>query len=146
MNITITARHFKAPEPLKDFVRKEVLRLKKYYDGIIEGEVILSWEKLTQIAEINLKVYGQKLTAKEKSEDIRKSITLAVDKLERQVEKYKEKWHKKGNAKRLWLCRRKWRKQFKCVWINFNTPSGRFVLLSFMTHKMGHSGGGLRHF
>jgi putative sigma-54 modulation protein len=99
MNITITARHFKAPEPLKDYVRKEVLRLKKYYDGIIEGEVILSWEKLTQIAEINLKVYGQKLTAKEKSEDIRKSITLAVDKLERQVEKYKEKWHKKGNAK-----------------------------------------------
>ncbi len=99
MNITITARHFKAPEPLKDFARKEVARLKKYYDGIIEGEVILSWEKLTQIAEINLKVYGQKLAAKEKSEDIRKSITLAVDKLERQVEKYKEKWHKKGNAK-----------------------------------------------
>jgi putative sigma-54 modulation protein len=99
MNITITARHFKAPEPLKDFARKEVARLKKYYDGIIEGEVILSWEKLTQIAEINLNVYGQQLAAKEKSEDIRKSITLAVDKLERQVKKYKEKWQKKGNAK-----------------------------------------------
>jgi putative sigma-54 modulation protein len=99
MNITITARHFKAPEPLKDFAREEVARLKKYYDGIIEGEVILSWVKLTQIAEINLKVYGQKLAAKEKSEDMRKSITLAVDKLERQLQKYKEKWHKKGNVK-----------------------------------------------
>ncbi|MDZ7289942.1 MAG: ribosome-associated translation inhibitor RaiA [candidate division KSB1 bacterium] len=99
MNITITARHFKAPEPLKDFTRKEVARLKKYYDGIIEGEVILSWEKLTQIAEIKLKVYGQMLTAKEKSEDIHKSITLAVDKLERQLKRYKGKWHKKGNAK-----------------------------------------------
>ena len=99
MNISITARHFKAPEPLKDFTRKEVERLTKYYDGIIDGEVILSWEKLTQIAEIKLKVYGQVLTAKEKSEDIRKSITLAVDKVERQLDKYKEKWHKKGNAK-----------------------------------------------
>src|SRR5574341_1203678 len=99
MNINITARHFKAPEKLKNYARKEVARLKKYYDGIIEGEVILTWEKLTQIAEINLKVYGQTLSAKQKSEDIRKSITLAVDKLERQVEKYKEKWHKKGNAK-----------------------------------------------
>lgn len=99
MNISITARHFKAPEPLKDFTRKEVERLTKYYDGIIDGEVILSWEKLTQIAEIKLKVYGQVLTAKEKSEDIRKSITLAVDKVERQLEKYKEKWNKKGNAK-----------------------------------------------
>jgi len=99
MNITITARHFKAPKPLKDYAREEVERLKKYYDGIIDGEIILSWEKLTQIAEINLKVYGQTLTAKEKSEDIRKSIALAVDKLERQVRKYKGKWHKKGNAK-----------------------------------------------
>jgi putative sigma-54 modulation protein len=99
MNISITARHFKAPEPLKDYARKEVERLTRYYDGIIDGEVILSWEKLTQIAEIKLKVYGQVLTAKEKSEDIRKSITLAVDKVERQLNKYKEKWHKKGNAK-----------------------------------------------
>jgi putative sigma-54 modulation protein len=99
MNINITARHFKAPEPLKDFTRKEVARLKKYYDGIIVGEVILTWEKLTQIAEVKLKVYGQILTAKQKSEDMRKSITLAVDKLERQLEKYKEKWNKKGNAK-----------------------------------------------
>jgi putative sigma-54 modulation protein len=99
MNINITARHFKAPESLKDFTKKEVARLKKYYDGIIEGEVILSWEKLTQIAEVKLKVYGQTLAAKEKSDDIRKSITLAVDKLERQLKKYKEKWHKKGNVK-----------------------------------------------
>jgi putative sigma-54 modulation protein len=99
MNITITARHFKAPEPLKEFAKEEVARLKKYYDGIIEGEVILTWVKLTQIAEVKLKVYGQTLTAQQKSEDIRKSITLAVDKLERQLQKYKSKWQKKGNAK-----------------------------------------------
>jgi putative sigma-54 modulation protein len=99
MNIMITARHFKAPEPLKEFAQKEVARLKKYYDGIIEGEVILTWVKQTQIAEVNLKVYGRTLSATQKSEDIRKSITLAVDKMERQLKKYKEKWNKKGNAK-----------------------------------------------
>jgi putative sigma-54 modulation protein len=99
MKITITARHFKAQEPLKEFAQTEVARLKKYYDGIMEGEVILTYVKLDQIAEVNLKVYGQRLSAKQKSEDIHKSITLAVDKLERQLKKYKDKWNKKGNAK-----------------------------------------------
>lgn len=99
MQLNITARHFKASEALKEFTRKQVLRLKKYYDGIIDAEVILSWEKQTQIAEIVVKVFGQRLTATEKSEEIHKSITLAVDKLERQIEKYKEKRFKKGTVK-----------------------------------------------
>jgi len=99
MQINITARRFKAPEPLKAFARKQISRLERYYSGIIEGEVRLSWEKQTQVADVMLKVYGQTLTATEKSEDIRKSITLAVDKLERQLKKYKDRWHKKGNVK-----------------------------------------------
>ncbi|MCG3158401.1 MAG: Ribosome hibernation promoting factor [bacterium] len=99
MKLHITARHFTAPEPLKAFTRQEVARLEKYYDGIIEGEVILSWEKQTQVAEILVKVYGQKLAATEKSENIRKSITLAVDKLERQLKKYKGRLHKRSNSK-----------------------------------------------
>jgi len=41
MQLNITARHFKASEALKEFTRKQVLRLKKYYDGIIDAEVIL---------------------------------------------------------------------------------------------------------
>lgn len=99
MKLHITARHFKATDDIKAFTETEVARLEKYYDGIIEGEAILSWEKQTQVAEIILKVYGQRLTAKEGSEALKKSITLAVDKLERQLKKYKAKRHKKGNLK-----------------------------------------------
>jgi putative sigma-54 modulation protein len=91
MRITITARHFKAPDSLKTFVRDEVSRLEKYYEGALNSEVILSWEKLNQVAEINLKVAKQTLAAVEKSEEMRKSITLAVDKLERQLKKLKGK-------------------------------------------------------
>ncbi len=100
MKLHITARHFKLTDALRTFAETEVARLEKYHDGIIESEVILSAEKLTQVAEILLKVYGQRLTATEKSENIQKSITLAVDKLERQLKKYKEKFlQKKGNVK-----------------------------------------------
>ncbi len=91
MRITFTARHYKAPERLKEYAEKKVRRLKRYYDGIIECEIELDYEKLVQVAEISIKVYGQKLLAVEKTEDIYKSIDLAVDKLERQLKKYKEK-------------------------------------------------------
>ncbi len=99
MRTRFTARHYKAPASLKNFAEQEVQRLKKYYDGIIDCEIILDYEKQTQVAEIILTVYGQRLTAVEKSEEIRKSITLAVDKLERQLKKYKNKWNKKGKEK-----------------------------------------------
>lgn len=91
MRINITARKFKMSEDLKDYTEKEVYRLKKYYDGIIFGEVILSWEKNSRIADINILVFGTKLTAHERSEDMKKSVSIAVDKLERQIKKYKDR-------------------------------------------------------
>ncbi|HHL73041.1 MAG TPA: ribosome-associated translation inhibitor RaiA [Bacteroidetes bacterium] len=99
MRITFTARHYKAPEDLKAFAIEEVQRLTKYYDGILECEIILDYEKQTQIAEIILSVNGSRLTARERSEQIRKSIRLATDKIERQLKKYKKKFNKKGNDK-----------------------------------------------
>jgi len=100
MKLHITARHFKLTDAIKTFAETEVARLEKYHDGIIDGEVILAAEKQTRIAEVLIKVHAQKLTATEKSENIEKSITLAVDKLERQLKKYKGKFlQKKGNVK-----------------------------------------------
>ena len=68
--------------------------LKKYYDGIVTGNVVLRFEKSkdsVKIAEINLAVYGTKLVAIEKSENFYKSIDNAVEKMERQLLKYKGK-------------------------------------------------------
>ncbi|MBN2030266.1 ribosome-associated translation inhibitor RaiA [bacterium] len=91
MRINITARRFKLSDQLKVEAENEVLRLKKYFDGIIHAEVILSWEKMDRLAEVNLFVYGTVLTAHERSSDMHKSIVGAVDKMERQLKKYKER-------------------------------------------------------
>lgn len=99
MRISFTARHYKAPDRLKSYAEKKVRRLKKYYDGIIECEIVLDFEKQTQIAEISIKVYGQKLVVVEKTEDIYKSIDRAVDKLERRVKKYKQKLRSHNHEK-----------------------------------------------
>jgi len=94
MRINITARHFKLSEKMKGYVEKEVYRLKKYYDGIIDVDVILKWEKKTRLAEINISVSGTVLTAHEHSENIAKSVDRAIDKLERQLKKYKDRLHR----------------------------------------------------
>lgn len=91
MRITFTARHFKTSDRLKDFATVEVQRLKKYYEPILDTEIILDYIKQDQVAEIVVKVFGTRLRVVAKSEDMYKSIKLAVDKLERKLLKYKEK-------------------------------------------------------
>ena len=95
MRITFTARHGKASEALKKYAEKEVRRLKKYYEPIIDCEIILDYVKSNQIAEIKIGVYGKLLQAQVQRDDMRKAINEAVSKLERQIQKYKEKWKKK---------------------------------------------------
>ncbi|MDH7514449.1 MAG: ribosome-associated translation inhibitor RaiA [Bacteroidota bacterium] len=94
MNVRFTARHFKAHNGLKAYALSQVSTLKKYYDGIVDGNIILRYEKTrdsVKIAEISLSVYGTNLVAIEKSDNFYKSIDNAVLKLERQLLKYKDK-------------------------------------------------------
>lgn len=91
MRVNFTARHYKSSTRLKQYVQNEVKKLEKYYDGIIDCDIILDYQKEIQIAEIIVSVYGSKLTVIEKTEDIYKSIDNAITKLERQLKKYKQK-------------------------------------------------------
>jgi len=99
MRMNITARRFKLNEDLREFTEKEVGRLSRYYEGIVDIEVILSWEKFYRLAEIKIGVHGTILTAQERSEEMHKAIRLTVDKLERQLVKYKDKLHAFGHEK-----------------------------------------------
>ncbi len=99
MQITFTARHFKASESLKSYAENEVNRLNKFFEGIVDCDIILSKERNNNIAEISLKVSSGVLSVKESSEDFYKSIDLAVDKLERQIKKFKDKIHSYSHKK-----------------------------------------------
>lgn len=81
---------------LKEYALDTLGKLEKFYDGIISAEVILSFEKSrasVKVAEVNLSVHSKTLTAMEETDDFAKSIDLAVEKLERQLVKYKTKLH-----------------------------------------------------
>jgi putative sigma-54 modulation protein len=92
METHFTARKFRAHKDVKAQALASVKRLDKFYDGIVRCDIILSFERTSnsvKTAEINLRVHGATLTATESSEEFMKSVELAVDKLERQLAKYK---------------------------------------------------------
>jgi putative sigma-54 modulation protein len=94
MNITITARKFKARETLKDHVNAEMKSLLKFNDDIINADVILSYQNShdsIKKAEISLHIPGQTLVATEESDEFTKSVTAATDKLSRQLKTLKSK-------------------------------------------------------
>jgi putative sigma-54 modulation protein len=93
MNIQFTARHFKARPELQQYAEETVQRLTQFYDGIVTAEVVLEEEARGggKQAEISLRVYKETLFAKESSNDYTASINACVDKLERQLRKYKDK-------------------------------------------------------
>ena len=99
MNITITARGYKAPERLKKYVTEKMTKKERLYEGVFDVDVILSYEKLTQIAEIKMHTANKLIIAKEKSDDIFKSIDMVVDNIERQIKRYKEKRREHKNSK-----------------------------------------------
>lgn len=94
MNIQITARKFKAHDTLKEFIKDELNSLKRFNDDIISADVKLSFQNTQnsiKIAEVLLSIPGQILTAKEETDDFKKSVAGAVEKLRNQLSTIKSK-------------------------------------------------------
>jgi putative sigma-54 modulation protein len=91
MNCTITARHFKLTAVLKNYVEGKAQKLERYYDNILDMDIILGWEKMNRYTELRINVNNKQIVIKEVSEEIRKSFDLALDRAERQLKRHKEK-------------------------------------------------------
>ena len=98
MDIIVTFRHLESTDALRDYAREKVSRIKNYVGARADVAVVLSLEKHRHQAEITLNTNGITVNAKDVTEDMYAAIDLAVDKLERQVKKHKEKLkdHKPG--------------------------------------------------
>lgn len=91
MNLNITFRHVDPSDALKAYATEKVERLNKYFDGMVEGHVILGQEKIRHCAEVSLRANGMRVIAKEETGDFYTAIDNVVGKLERQLKRYKEK-------------------------------------------------------
>ncbi|MEJ2052553.1 MAG: ribosome-associated translation inhibitor RaiA [Calditrichaceae bacterium] len=99
MNIAITTRGYKAPDRLKSYLTEKLKKLDRFAERILNIEAILSYENIDQVVEFKLRLNDKSIVVKEKSDDVFKSIDLAIDSLERQITKIKEKKREHKNQK-----------------------------------------------
>lgn len=92
MNITITARHLRVTEDMKDYAEDRARKMWKYFDRISKIEVILDvdGEKYTAEMIVTATRHTQ-VVAHAKDADIHAALDKVTEKAERQLTKFKEK-------------------------------------------------------
>lgn len=91
MKFQITSRHFDLTPEIKTYSEERVRKLKRYFDQIIDVSVILSIEKHRNAAEITLHTNGQNLVGTSEAPEMRAAIDGAVDRIETQLRKHKDR-------------------------------------------------------
>ncbi len=103
MNIIITGKNMEVGDVLRKYVEKKVKKLDRYLPSISEARVELTVEgtkdaKHSQVAQITLRSKGAILRSEERSSDIFASVDAALDKIHRQIIRYKEKRYRRGRG------------------------------------------------
>ncbi|MFT3760697.1 MULTISPECIES: ribosome hibernation-promoting factor, HPF/YfiA family [Thauera] len=91
MNLNITGRHVEVTPAIRDYVGAKLDRVIRHFDNVTSVAVILSVEKLQQKAEVTLHVRGKDIFVESEDTDLYAAIDAMADKLDRQVQKYKQK-------------------------------------------------------
>ncbi|WP_133470770.1 ribosome hibernation promoting factor [Paraglaciecola marina] len=91
MQINLTGHHVDITDSLRDYVDTKFTKLERHFDHINNVHVILNVEKLSQKAEATLHLSGTEVFATSEHTDMYAAIDGLIDKLDRQVLKYKEK-------------------------------------------------------
>ncbi|MBW1887223.1 MAG: ribosome-associated translation inhibitor RaiA [Deltaproteobacteria bacterium] len=91
MDIIVTFRHMEPTESLKTYAEDKLSKIKKYLDFPIEAHVVLAVEKFRHMADVTLSVNGTRIKGVEETEDMYSAIDQVMDKIEKQVKRYRSK-------------------------------------------------------
>lgn len=94
MTIQFTARHSKVNARVQEFAEEAVRSLDNLYDGIVSADVVVEdgdGGGHVKKAEISIRVFRENLFASEVTDDLNRSIQGCVEKLQRQLTRYKAK-------------------------------------------------------
>ncbi len=91
MKIRITARHFDLDEGLRDHIESKVEHLAHYFDRVDEAHVVLEKEGHRHIVDLTVHASRIVISSEQSADDFRPAFDRAVDKVERQVRRHKER-------------------------------------------------------
>jgi putative sigma-54 modulation protein len=96
-NLEIVGREFELTDHLRDYVTKKVAKLDRHLGSIDEIRVDLAYVKAARsvadryVAQMTVRGKGYILRSEERTDDIRTALDTALDKLSRQIERFKGK-------------------------------------------------------
>ncbi len=96
MEVTIRGRNVQVTPRLQDYVEKKVGKLDRYLPNISEAHMELSAAKTrnaqhSQVAQLTIRSRGTILRAEERHQDVFAAIDAVMDKMYRQISRYKGK-------------------------------------------------------
>lgn len=91
MQINLTGHHVEVTQSLREYVDTKFAKLERHFDHINNVHVVLTVEKLDQKAEATVHLSGSEVHASAVNGDMYASIDNLIDKLDRQILKYKGK-------------------------------------------------------
>jgi putative sigma-54 modulation protein len=101
--LEITARNMDVTDRIRDYVNKKVGKLDRHFDEIDEIKVDLAFIKSVRsstdrhVAQLTARGRGFMLRSEESATDIFAAFDIALEKMQRQVERYKGK-HQRGRG------------------------------------------------
>lgn len=94
MNINTRGKNIEITDALREYVEKRIGKLDKFFDTQTEAQVLLSVTRENNIVEVTIMLNGMILRGEESTQDMYASIDLVVEKLEKQIDKYKTKMNR----------------------------------------------------
>lgn len=98
MNLSISGHQLEVTAAIREYVINKLERVLRHFDHIIDAQVILSAAKLRHTADVTVRVRGKDIHCEATDENLYAAIDLLIDKLDRQVVKYKDKLQTHDNT------------------------------------------------
>lgn len=96
MEVHVRGKNIEITEALGSYVTKRLRKLDKYLLNFGDAQVTMSVEKGFHRVEVTIPINSMILRGEEVTEDMYASVDLVVEKLEKQIERYKGKLTRRG--------------------------------------------------
>jgi len=98
LHVIVQGKHIAVTPALREYAEEKLGRITRYFDHVQEAQVVLSVERRrgnvgrAQVVEVTVRGDGVLLRGEEASPDMYASVDLVVEKLKKQIERYRSKF------------------------------------------------------
>jgi len=91
MQLSITGRNFELTDDVHEYVEKRINKIRTFFDRILETQLVIEVQRHCYTTEIALMASRASFHAQGQNEDIFASIDEAIDKMDKQIRRFKER-------------------------------------------------------